>query len=98
MLFFASDISLGCSSQSYRFRAGAGVTVLDGCLYAIGGFDDNAPLPSCERYDPVNDRWQLLTPMSCPRGSLLLNFAYFHGKVKRSTCNLIGFNCFSEQI
>ncbi|OZC09394.1 kelch repeat protein [Onchocerca flexuosa] len=50
--------------------AGAGVTVLDGCLYAIGGFDDNAPLPSCERYNPEDNTWTLLTQMSCPRGGV----------------------------
>lgn len=53
------------------YRAGAGVTVLDGCLYAIGGFDDNAPLPSCERYNPDDNTWTLLSQMSCPRGIAL---------------------------
>jgi hypothetical protein len=37
------------ASMSHR-RAGAGVVVLDGCLYALGGFDDNSPLNTCERY------------------------------------------------
>ncbi|VDP15474.1 unnamed protein product, partial [Onchocerca flexuosa] len=54
----------------FVFLAGAGVTVLDGCLYAIGGFDDNAPLPSCERYNPEDNTWTLLTQMSCPRGGV----------------------------
>lgn len=54
------------------FRAGAGVAVLDLCLYAIGGFDDNAPLDSCERYDPRTDKWEMIPKMSCPRGNLLL--------------------------
>ena len=48
--------------------AGAGVAVLDNCLYAIGGFGDNAPLSSCERYDPLNEQWTMLPAMSCPRG------------------------------
>ena len=26
-----------------------GVVVLEGCLYALGGFDDNSPLNTCER-------------------------------------------------
>lgn len=43
---------------------------MDGCLYAIGGFDDNAPLNSCERYCPEENKWVLLPPMSCPRGGV----------------------------
>ncbi len=89
----------------YNFSAGAGVTVLDGYLYAIGGFDDNvcfcwirnwchisfydlykfntivdnwlvfqAPLNSCERYCPDENKWQLLTQMSCPRGRRMSTF------------------------
>lgn len=60
-----------------QFRAGAGVTVLGGCLYAIGGFDDNAPLPSCERYDPSTDKWELLSQMSCPRGWDIVELFFF---------------------
>lgn len=62
---------VGMLINRMMFRAGAGVTVLDGCLYAIGGFDDNAPLPSCERYNPEENTWTLLSQMSCPRGALL---------------------------
>lgn len=51
-------------------RAGAGVAVLNGNLYAVGGFDDNAPLATCERYDAEQDRWTPVAPMSCPRGGV----------------------------
>lgn len=53
------------------FRAGAGVCVMDGFLYAIGGFDDNAPLNTCERYDMRKDEWTQLANMSCARGEEL---------------------------
>ena len=35
-----------------------------------GGFDDNAPLDSAERYDHVHDKWSLVAPMSRPRGGV----------------------------
>ncbi|EFP00097.1 hypothetical protein CRE_18782 [Caenorhabditis remanei] len=64
--------------MQYR-RAGSGVCVLDGYLYAIGGFDDNAPLASCERYDADIDKWHTLANMASPRGGV--GVAAMGGKV-----------------
>ena len=36
----------------------------------VGGFDDNSPLDSVERYDSSKDSWTLVAPMSCPRGGV----------------------------
>lgn len=35
-----------------------------------GGFDDNSPLDSCERYDTELDEWKIVAPMSCCRGGV----------------------------
>ena len=72
------------------FRAGAGVCVMDGYLYALGGFDDNSPLSTCERYNPANDSWENLPTMGSPRGSFslpLLMCSYF---VTELLCSELG--------
>ncbi|XP_036363984.1 kelch-like protein 8 [Octopus sinensis] len=38
--------------------------------HVSGGFDDNAPLHSMERYDPASDSWTLMPSMSCCRGGV----------------------------
>ena len=55
-------------------RAGAGVTVVDGMLYAIGGrksYPDLTVAPtthaSVERYDPHTRQWSDITPMPAGR-------------------------------
>ena len=35
-----------------------------------GGFDDNASLDTCERFDPKTGRWTMLSKLSCPRGGV----------------------------
>ena len=35
-----------------------------------GGFDDNSPLNSVEKYDPEANQWTTMTAMSCPRGGV----------------------------
>lgn len=39
-------------------------------LYALGGFDDNSPLCTCERYDPHTDQWTQLANMTFSRGGV----------------------------
>uniref|UniRef100_A0A7I4YE96 BTB domain-containing protein n=1 Tax=Haemonchus contortus TaxID=6289 RepID=A0A7I4YE96_HAECO len=48
-------------------RACPAVSVLDGCLYAVGGAHDRAPLSIVERFDPRVARWEEVCPMSTPR-------------------------------
>lgn len=38
--------------------------------WSTGGFDDNSPLDSVERYDPDQNKWEIITTMSCPRGGV----------------------------
>ena len=42
------------------------MVVLDGKLYAVGGFN-NGFLSSAERYDPALDVWEEVAPMATPR-------------------------------
>ena len=46
-------------------RFAPAVAVLDGKLYAVGGFnDDDGWLSSVERYDPALDAWEAAAPMA----------------------------------
>ncbi|KFM57287.1 Kelch-like protein 8, partial [Stegodyphus mimosarum] len=51
-------------------RAGAGVVVLDGFIYVIGGFENNVPLNSVEKYDPDTNKWTFVSPMKYCRGGV----------------------------
>lgn len=49
-------------------RTGLGVAVVDGKIYAIGGFDSRYELLSNnEMYDPITDNWTKLAPMPTAR-------------------------------
>ena len=48
-------------------RANPAVTVLDGLLYAIGGVNAEGILSSGERYDPEQNTWSPIAPMSAAR-------------------------------
>lgn len=39
-------------------------------VFVVGGFDDNAPLDSCEQYDPQANSWTTVASMSCCRGGV----------------------------
>ena len=44
------------------------MAVLDGKLYAVGGYsDDNGYLSSVDRYDPALDAWEEVVPMATAR-------------------------------
>ena len=49
-----------------------GTAVLDGKLYAVGGYGDAGPaLSSLERYDPATNAWEVAAPLTTARS--------FHG-------------------
>uniref|UniRef100_H0VDF3 Kelch like family member 4 n=1 Tax=Cavia porcellus TaxID=10141 RepID=H0VDF3_CAVPO len=64
-----------CAPMSKR-RAGVGVATYNGFLYVVGGHDVPASnhcsrFSDCvERYDPKNDSWSTLTPLSAPRDAV----------------------------
>ena len=45
------------------------VAVLDGRLYAVGGFNDgDGDFGTVERYDPAENVWEAVAPMATARG------------------------------
>ncbi|XP_027957261.1 kelch-like protein 4 isoform X2 [Eumetopias jubatus] len=64
-----------CASMSKR-RGGVGVAAYNGFLYVAGGHDAPASshcsrLSGCvERYDPKNDSWSTVAPLSVPRDAV----------------------------
>ena len=51
-------------------RLGVAVAVLNGYLYAVGGSDGQTPWNLVERYDPKENRWSEVAPMSTRRKHL----------------------------
>ena len=43
-----------------------GIAVLNGCLFVVGGSDNDA-LKDLQKYNPVNDAWEILEPLSTGR-------------------------------
>uniref|UniRef100_UPI003467EF5D SAKe6EEref n=1 Tax=synthetic construct TaxID=32630 RepID=UPI003467EF5D len=51
-------------------RSGVGVAVIDGLIYAVGGYDGHTHLNSVEAYDPETDEWSLVAPMTTRRSGV----------------------------
>jgi len=51
-------------------RSRVGVAILDGKLYAIGGFDGNVRLNDVERFDPMYNSWKKICPMNIRRSAV----------------------------
>lgn len=47
----------------------AGVMSVRLCL-SEGGFDDNSPLSSVERFDPRTNHWEYVAELTTPRGGV----------------------------
>ncbi len=43
-----------------------GMVVLDGYVYAVGGYDGLTRIDSVERYSPRRDAWELVAPLPVP--------------------------------
>jgi len=56
-------------------RSTAGVAVLGGRLYAVGGRDGSVCHRSIECYDPHTNKWSLLAPMNRRRGGVGVSMA-----------------------
>jgi len=48
-------------------RSSLGVAVVNGKIYAIGGYAENGVVGTNEEYDPATDTWTFKKPMSTPR-------------------------------
>jgi N-acetylneuraminic acid mutarotase len=53
-------------------RSRLGVAMLQGELYAVGGYDLGYSLTTCEKYSPKENRWKPVTDLSSPRRNLAL--------------------------
>lgn len=54
-------------------RSGAGVGVMDGILYAVGGHDGPVVRNTVETYDPVSGKWTKIANMAfCRRNAGIL--------------------------
>jgi len=73
---FTLAITSGTSTWSYRpflssGRVAPAAAVIDGLLYAAGGFaDGTGPLGTLEVYNPLLGHWRALASMPTPRGRL----------------------------
>ena len=65
-------------------RSSLGVAVLDGLLYAVGGYNGEMTVDTVERYNPVLEEWTTVAAMTHARsllGVAVLNgFLYAVGK------------------
>ncbi|KJH40855.1 BTB/POZ domain protein [Dictyocaulus viviparus] len=59
-----------CVAPMGTRRLGVSVSVLNGCLYAVGGSDGQSPLNTVERLDPRVGRWEVVRPMTTRRKHL----------------------------
>lgn len=68
-------------------RCYVSVTVLDGIIYALGGYDGVNRQNSAERYDPKSNQWTMMQSMNKQRSDAhacaLDGKIYITGKVKR---------------
>jgi N-acetylneuraminic acid mutarotase len=60
-------------------RGGLGVAVLNGKIYAIGGFNGDLSLNTNEEYNPVTNQWDTKTPMPTARSGFAI--AVYGGKI-----------------
>ncbi|XP_067927968.1 kelch-like protein 18 [Watersipora subatra] len=51
-------------------RSRVGVSVLNGQLYAIGGYNGIERLNNVEIFDPLDQKWTPVASLSCPRSAL----------------------------
>jgi len=82
-------------------RAGLGVAVVNGKIYAIGGLNNNSYLSTNEEYDPVTDKWTTRTPMPTARSGFAIaayqNKIYvIGGTTGESTSSKSGFTGVTE--
>ena len=71
-------------------RCYVSVAVLDGCVYAMGGFDGHIRQNSAERYTPNTNQWSLITPMNQQRsdasaatvnGKEYVSYKHYYNKI-----------------
>lgn len=46
------------------------MVAIEGCIYALGGNDGSSSLNSVEKYDPVSNKWTVVSSMATRRSSV----------------------------
>lgn len=82
-------------------RAGLGLAVINGKIYAIGGMNNNSYLNTNEEYNPVTNKWITRTPMPTARSGFAIvtyqNRIYvIGGTIGESTSDKSGFTGVTE--
>lgn len=67
----------------YSMRSTAGVAVLGGRLYVVGGRDGSVCHRSIECYDPHTNKWTMRAPMNKRRGGVGVSFLLRILKMKK---------------
>jgi kelch-like protein 18 len=90
MLFFTFLQQWKHMPQMSRCRGRLGVAVLNGMLYALGGFDCAVRLNSAERFDPKTNKWETVASMlfcrSAPACSAMNGRLYVSGGYNGESC------------
>ena len=63
----AAEDTWAAKASMSQARAGLGVAVVNGKIYAIGGRAENGVININEEYDPATDTWTYKKPMPTPR-------------------------------
>lgn len=71
MEYYDPSLDAWASTTSMiEHRSSMGVAVLDGFLYAVGGYNGQATVKTVERYNPCVAEWQVITEMTTERSML----------------------------
>ncbi len=70
MVFMLNPLSFQYFFVNFKHRLG--VAVLEGKLYACGGYDGSTFLRSVEVFDPKTEKWNHVAPMSVTRSRVAL--------------------------
>jgi N-acetylneuraminic acid mutarotase len=76
-------------------RSQLAAAVLNGRIYAVGGYDGQREYSTCEYFEPATNRWFTCAPMIIPRGGLGL--AQVGTSLYAVGGGLIGFVGFNER-
>lgn len=60
----------GVCNVHFLFAHCAGIAVLEGPMYAVGGHDGWSYLNTVERWDPQARQWNYVASMSTPRSTM----------------------------
>jgi kelch-like protein 2/3 len=59
-----------CSYANHFSFVEAGVTVINGMVYAVGGFNGSLRVRTVDMYDPIRDVWSPMASMEARRSTL----------------------------